>query len=887
MAMLWPLWSEPLSAGEDDVVYYYPLRQMVASQVRQGSWPLHNSLEAGGVPLMADPQTALLHPTTWLFVAAPGKTAYALSLFAAFAAAGGGAYVYLRRLGLLPAGAIVGAIAMMFCGFMVGHRVHLSIVLAAAMLPWGLACIEAMRRDRARPLRWPAAAGALAIVVFLALAAGHWPTFIHLCIIWGVYLLLRGRPLLKTLSAAGAAVAVAMLLAGPQLYLTMNLLTATTRQKIGYAMAAENSFFPPAAVLAVFPHFMGSRTPNFFDQPWWGPWHLCEMLGYVGLLTLALAGAAAWRLTRKAPPAEDRAYFEERVAPLRPVARAWLWIIAGAFVFMLGGYIPPLFKLVHMTPVLGDVVRCPARMVLAVDMGLCALAAMGVHAIMVSPRRGAFGALVRRSAVRWCSAVLPAAMAGALALFAVAGAVLHASYPTRVPLFDGGAQDMLAAARLTNPAVWVQVVLLVVSLAALLWWLRRPRRRAWALSAVLLADLYFVTAFVDVPAGANPPPDGDRSPAAGWLSQNAPECGYRVWGLGLPRADGQLSYNARADELLLPKSCQALGVATIGNYGPFQSARHAQLGFRIWGANRDWAALLRGNHLLSLYGVKYVLSADPRQWTIIESVRVSGEAAAPDGDQLLWGDWTLSNGAQRDGEELTFRSDWQWKLATAARQAPLEAGLWYCISLDARAPAGAANYLRAELHWDARRAIWDDPSSLALHVEAEQLSPQWRHFEWRFQAPPDAPEAATLYVTSSSERPITVRNVSLRVSSPQRPLNIGSRLEPGESVYRRAATLPPRRPGDTPVVIYENLLWRPAPQAPPPVGPEASALASAELEELKWRPPDLLAGQTLVVPSLGIASSPDPGPMFWRTSVPGALALAALGAVALVWRRRE
>ena len=80
MAMLHTLWINPTSAGEDDVIYYYPMRKLVGAAMRGGRWPLANPYEATGTCLIADPQSAVLYPPTWLFaVMAPGS-AYALTL---------------------------------------------------------------------------------------------------------------------------------------------------------------------------------------------------------------------------------------------------------------------------------------------------------------------------------------------------------------------------------------------------------------------------------------------------------------------------------------------------------------------------------------------------------------------------------------------------------------------------------------------------------------------------------------------------------------------------------------------------------------------------------------------------------------------------------------
>ncbi len=144
--MLYTLWVNPLSAGEDDLVYIYPLRVMVGQALQQGRWPLANPLEATGSVLMADPQSAVMFPPTWLFAILDGKLAYSLSVFLAFSVAGGGAYLYLRSLDLARPAAAFGGIAFMFCGFMVGHRVHLPMIQTAGFFPWGLWGIERLRR---------------------------------------------------------------------------------------------------------------------------------------------------------------------------------------------------------------------------------------------------------------------------------------------------------------------------------------------------------------------------------------------------------------------------------------------------------------------------------------------------------------------------------------------------------------------------------------------------------------------------------------------------------------------------------------------------------------------------------------------------------------------
>ena len=865
--MLYTLWGNPTSAGEDDVIYYYPLRKLVGHALRDGRAPLVNPHEATGMPLLADPQSAVLYPPTWLFAAMGAKRAYALTLLLAFGLAGWGAWLYLRRLGLMRPAAGFGAVAFMFCGFLVGHRVHWSMLHAAAYLPWGLWCIEGLRR---RP---GGAFLCMVPVAFLAIAAGHWPTLIYMLLIWGVYLLFRGRPLARSLAVPAAALVLAVALAGPQIDATRRLLTEATRNRIGYATAGENSFFPASGVLALYPMLLGCRTPNFFPVEWWGPWHLCETLGYVGLGTLVLAAGAVWALYRRKggeSPGEPE-------AALRPLVRVWVWIGLGAGVWMLGYYLPT-YRLIHLLPLL-RIVRCPARMVLAVDMALATLAAIAVHLVCAGAGAGADGSgpsirpAIERAATRW----LPTAMIATLLLVAAAGGVSAALFGGELPFFQGGAGwQALRAVVPTNPAVWVQLVLAAATVMVIRSWLRAPHRRAGLLIALLLADLFFVTRFVDVPAGSAPVNDPERSAAAAWLAEHAADREkYLVWGIGE-------TYHDRAAELLRPKTAHTLGFNTINTYGPFQAPAHAHLlGFRIFGTNRDWARLVRRNVLLSAYGVRYVLTARPDVREVIESVRVPAGPPPPEGENLLTGTWWLDWAEQRDGT-LHLRTPVLWRWSIAKQPVTVDANTVYRIRLDARGPDdGAANFLRAEIYRHGWPLPYAESEPLGLTAHAEQIGTDWRHFEWTFRTPPDVQGNLLFRVFTMSERPIEVRNVRFQASGWERLVGAAGRLAPGEPAYRLVRECPPTVRGDAPVAIYENRLWRPL-EAPPSTGP----WPSGRIEKLKWDPNRPPAPGDL--PPIGLAGG-DSRLRHGASTVCAALLylLAAYGLMVLRRRRRS
>ena len=856
--MLHPLWTNPVSAGEDDVVYYYPLRKLVGEAIRARLFEGGEAADGTLTELMSDPQAAVMYPATWVFAALPPKTAYTLSVFAAFCLAGAGAYVYARALKLTRAAATFSSMAFMFCGFMVAHRVHLAAIHTGSYLPWGLWCIELLRR------RGPAGFVAIAPVVYLGLTAGHCPTFIHVSVIWFVYFLFRARPVVRSVGLAGLAVALALAAAGPQLFATAKLLADSTRPAIGYAIAGENSFFPAAAVLFFFPMLMGSRTPNFFTQAWWGPWDLCEMLGYVGLVTLVLAGGCVWSLYRK---------HNSESHPASGVVRLWTWIAIGAGLWMLGYYLPT-YRGIYRIPVLG-LVRCPARMVLALDLALGVLAGIAIDTLIRGLGGGAAERLAR-SIRRGAAVCLPAVMVISLVLLGAGGAALLGVWPDKMPFpMTGGARDVLAAVRPTNPAVWVAMGVLGATVLGVRFFLSRPRRRAAALVVLLLADLFVIAWFVDVPGGNFVAPDPERSPAAEFLAKHAPSGeSFRVWGLGR-------SYHDRPTELLLPMTCESLGFDSIATYGPFQPPASAHLlGFRIFGTNRNWAGLIRRNYLLSLYNVRYILAAEPKYREVIESVRLASTPPGADGPNLLCDRWKIT-GAEVRGGVLHLRSKWLWGRSGGSQRVHLRPHTIYRISLDARGPkGGAGHYLRAHIRQELYGAVDFDADPLALMVYPEQIGADWRHFAWTFKTPQQLPAPVTFRIYTPSERAVEVRNISLRESHWDRPIGLTGRDGGAEVVYRKLTELAALNNGDPPVAIYENTLCGPAGSR------RIARLGPGSIELLKWRPHQVLGRSDTPIPDLARPAGVSPRGFLLAMTLP-ATALYVLGVVGVLAGRRR
>jgi len=422
----------------------------------------------------------------------------------------------------------------------------------------------------------------------------------------------------------------------------------------------------------------------------------------------------------------------------------------------------------------------------------------------------------------------------------------------------------------------VPLAMAFVTVLVVRWWMKAPGGRVAALICLLLVDLFMITRFVDVPARASVH-SGLASPAAAWLRDEAAATRpFRICSLAR-------SYCDRPGELLLPKAGQAMGFATITSYGTWQSPAHAHLfAFDRYGHNTDWAWLIRRNHLLSLYGVRYILAAEPEFREVIESVKVAESGRA--GPEVPVGRWELHNAEERSGS-LRLMTPFMWRPSRAWTQVALGGGRVYTARFEARGPdGGAANYLSVWLYRDLGGGRYFGGQELSSLIGDHRIGPDWRRFEWTFRTPAETPQDVHFGLTTLSERPIEVRGVKLRESGITLPINIGRKLEAGRNVYEKVAEFPPLNAGDRPVVIYENLLWQPG------VALQREA-TGADIERLKW-PDDemteaLLSGRLPPVPDASIAAKVRPGMWLWSVMVPTAAVYSCGVAAAYVLSRRR
>jgi hypothetical protein len=219
-----PAWSQGrLLAPGDGLALHLPLRAEAWRAWGRGEVPSWNGSSFSGTPLLAAYRPGALHPLAVALTPLAPFGAFQALVLASLALAGPLLYLYARRLGADPVGALVAGLGFALGPYLVAHLGDTAAVTAAPALPLVLLAVEA-HLARARP----ATAAFVAIAVALLLLAGSPEAVGAAGLLLGVRLLFafavpagapasRGRLALTT----GASVLAGVLLAAPQLVPTL------------------------------------------------------------------------------------------------------------------------------------------------------------------------------------------------------------------------------------------------------------------------------------------------------------------------------------------------------------------------------------------------------------------------------------------------------------------------------------------------------------------------------------------------------------------------------------------------------------------------------------------------------------------------------------------
>ncbi len=147
---------------------FYPWRHLAVELLRDGILPLWNPYNGAGAPLLANYQSALLYPASWISFVLPLEWSMSLTAVVHLWIAGWGMWRLTGRLGASDLGRGVSMFAFALTNYLVARLFTFPIIEAAAWLPWiAWAALGVLTTGKRRQVAW------LALFAALQLLAGH------------------------------------------------------------------------------------------------------------------------------------------------------------------------------------------------------------------------------------------------------------------------------------------------------------------------------------------------------------------------------------------------------------------------------------------------------------------------------------------------------------------------------------------------------------------------------------------------------------------------------------------------------------------------------------------------------------------------------------------
>lgn len=518
--------------------------------------PLENWSDAwiGGWPAGADTAAFVWYPIRIVMMWAHlGFNAFVI---AAYFLAAIGTYAYLRILAISPLPSAVGGLGFAFCGFMIAHLGHTSMIHASAWVPWMFAGVEGAITRTQR--RWTFVT---AVAVAMSLLAGHMQVTFYGIAALSAYLVWRAwacwnERRLRPWVLACLGVAGGVLVAAPQLLMTASYIDATPRAALDYKAFIVYSLPLQQLPTILFPYLFGQGTA--VAQRYFGAGNFAETCCYVPFLSMALA----------IPGLRIR----------RDVSSFWLVLAVASLALALGGSLPPLAQLAFRVPGL-NLFRVPARHVFEFGLAMSVLAAFGVQALgQTQSKRTLLAYMAAAAVLALVFIVISIPSLAFVAVFAKRVNVQLAPWPQ-------------------NPAVGLGLVGIVAGLFAFMALVYRARYSQPVFIVAMLAGFASFTLSAAWRFVGHPIRD------EGSIERTIVEK-LRSQGGRMLYTDWASSSGLSADRARL------LGISSVNWYGPLIPDRAKQL-LRMteYGAIAV-PTLFDGNAALDLYGVRYVAVRD-------------------------------------------------------------------------------------------------------------------------------------------------------------------------------------------------------------------------------------------------------------------------------------
>jgi len=348
----------------DTVNNELPMHAEYRRRIHDGDFPLWLSFPSGGRPLGTVPDAGTLGPLAAPYLLVPFWYAPAMSKLLEMLVAGGFTALFLRRVGLGRAAALVGGIVYMGSGFQVVWT-NWPQPRVGAWIPALFWALERGMQERRLGsfLPVPLITAALLLEGFPSVAG-------YALLAAAVYVSVRSIAVRRSAGerarSVGAAAGAVVLGLGLAAFQLLPLSERLGQLDLGYRAQSPEAHLPIVSVAtAAVPNALGSPA----DGNYFGPLNYVEIQSFIGAVALLLAGVA---------------FVRWRANILAPGVRAYLWIATGVvgLLIFVGGPLLGLFQylwLFQMNPV--------GRVRSVLGFFLACLAATGFESLLRPVRR--------------------------------------------------------------------------------------------------------------------------------------------------------------------------------------------------------------------------------------------------------------------------------------------------------------------------------------------------------------------------------------------------------------------------------------------------------------------------------------------------------------------
>ncbi len=505
-----------------------------------------SAFEFGGMPAFADPQDTAFYPVHFFFARIVGS--WTGFIVAAFVLTACFTYAYVYSLTRSRTAAAFAGLAFGLSEAMMERIAHVTTIHAIAWMPLMLLAIDRVRGPRPAP--W-VVIGAAAIACIIL--GGHPQVVLYIMYACALYALTGGlveRAGWQYYVHLAAALALGVALTAIKAIPLAETTALTARQAMDFGAFVSHANTPAQMLSMLFPAIVheGREAPT-----------------YVGLATLVLAFAAAWRPFR-----------QWRIA---------FWLTVTIVALLIGaGDATPAAQLAYHLPMY-DRFRVSARHLILASFGLTVLAGLGLAAL----RRGEMPRRVLYSAI---AVVLAALAAGAITLAGWPSAFeldTERALPWELPVWSG--------------AIWIELAIGLATAAICAVLARTPRSRAVIVGLMLLVgcDLLLALPYGILSTGV----DATRIPGeairpsvhAALLADELAPGHQRLLAPG----------GTQLDAVVPAAFARVWQIPIAGGYGPMLLGRHAALAMMGTNGAVDPLLLADDNAALDLLAVRYVV----------------------------------------------------------------------------------------------------------------------------------------------------------------------------------------------------------------------------------------------------------------------------------------